>query len=617
MLRRLASFYALQFRLLWQWKPGRRALLRRLAVTFVVAWVAFAATIWLLPGISAQNQGQIVAAVIALALLNALVRPIFLALLAPVSIVLVGVATVIFQVVAILLVGALTGIRVDGPLTAFVGSWVYAVLDTALTAILSIDRDESYWGALVRGLTARRRDVVRTDRPGVVIIQLDGVAHPILAHQIRAGRVPTIARWVRHRTMRLDRWAALLPTQTSASQAGILHGRNDFIPAFRWWDKQRQRLIVSNRPSDAAEIAARASDGHGLLSADGASIGNLVHGDAVRSYMTLSTVGRGDGLGQSDAFYHFFVSPYNYLHTIVLTLGEVLKELVQSRRAARRGIEPRHARGFPYPLARAATNVALRALSTSLVLEEMYRGTPVIYVDYTDYDEVAHFCGPERSEALDALDGVDSTLRSLEKAARDTPRPYRFVLLSDHGQSLGATFRQRLRGVPAGRRGRADGRRLRVGRARRRPRRTGGTVRCPERGRDRGVTSAGRHRRRHARDLPDTDDGRPGRPDAARGDGGRRATLDSAPRGNRHRRRIRPRWSSARRATWRSCTSRGCRAGSRWRRSGATGRASCRVLPAIPGSASCSSAPSATEPSCSGARARCISTRLGWRATTH
>jgi uncharacterized membrane protein YvlD (DUF360 family) len=445
MLRRLVSFYTLQFRLLWQWKPGRRALARRLIVTFLVAWVSFAATILLLPGISAQDQGQIVAAVIALALLNALVRPIFLALLAPVSIVLVGIATLVFQVVAILVVGTITGIRVDGPVTAFVGSWVYAILDTALTAIFSIDRDESYWGALVRGLTARRRDVVRTDRPGVVIIQLDGVAHPILAHQIRAGRVPTIARWVRHRTMRLDRWTALLPTQTSAAQAGILHGRNDFIPAFRWWDKRRQRLIVSNRPSDAAEIAARASDGHGLLSADGASIGNLVHGDAARSYMTLSTVGRGGGFGQSDAFYHFFVSPYNYLHTIVLTLGEVLKELVQARRAARRGIEPIHSRGFPYPLARAATNVALRALSTSLVLEEMYRGTPVIYVDYTDYDEVAHFSGPERAEALDALDGIDSTLRSLEKAARDTPRPYRFVLLSDHGQSLGATFRQRFK----------------------------------------------------------------------------------------------------------------------------------------------------------------------------
>ena len=33
--------------------------------------------------------------------------------------------------------------------------------------------------------------------------------------------------------------------------------------------------------------------------------------------------------------------------------------------------------------------------------------------------------------------------RRSQKAAEDAPRPYRFVVLSDHGQSLGATFKQR------------------------------------------------------------------------------------------------------------------------------------------------------------------------------
>ena len=73
----------------------------------------------------------------------------------------------------------------------------------------------------------------------------------------------------------------------------------------------------------------------------------------------------------------------------------------------------------------------------------MYRGAPVIYVDYTDYDEIAHHSGPERSETFDALDGVDKAIATLEKAAAAAPRPYRFVVVSDHGQSLGATFLQR------------------------------------------------------------------------------------------------------------------------------------------------------------------------------
>ena len=79
-------------------------------------------------------------------------------------------------------------------------------------------------------------------------------------------------------------------------------------------------------------------------------------------------------------------------------------------------------RGLPYPLVRAATNVALRALGTSLVVQEMYRGTPVIYMDYTDYDEIAHHSGPERAESLDALDGVDRELGTLAQGGRGRAR---------------------------------------------------------------------------------------------------------------------------------------------------------------------------------------------------
>jgi hypothetical protein len=100
-------------------------------------------------------------------------------------------------------------------------------------------------------------------------------------------------------------------------------------------------------------------------------------------------------------------------------------------------------RGLKYAGMRAASNVVLRDVNVSLIIEEMYRGANVIYADFTDYDELAHHCGPERVESFDALDGIDRSLATLEKAAADAPRPYRFVVLSDHGQSLGATFKQR------------------------------------------------------------------------------------------------------------------------------------------------------------------------------
>ena len=71
------------------------------------------------------------------------------------------------------------------------------------------------------------------------------------------------------------------------------------------------------------------------------------------------------------------------------------------------------------------------------------RGARSIYVDYVDYDEIAHHAGSTRIESLAALTGLDQVLAVLEKVADRAPRRYRFVLLSDHGQSQGQPFAER------------------------------------------------------------------------------------------------------------------------------------------------------------------------------
>jgi hypothetical protein len=139
----------------------------------------------------------------------------------------------------------------------------------------------------------------------------------------------------------------------------------------------------------------------------------------------------------------FFVTTVNYIRLVVLMVGEVVKELYQAERQRGWAVEPRMRRDLHFAIERAATNIALRTVSTALVIEEMYGGAPAIYVDYTGYDAISHHCGPERPEAIDALAGIDRAIGSLLKAARFTGRPYRMVVLSDHGQCLGAPFQQR------------------------------------------------------------------------------------------------------------------------------------------------------------------------------
>ena len=448
-MRRVIEFYRLQFKVMREWQPTGSSRVRRILATLIISMVSMAGAIWLTPGFDAVPGapvfGTLLLAALVLALLNLFVRPVFIGLVAGISVIAVAIVTLLFQVVTFLLLPLfVSDLVVSGILAALVASFMYAIVTTVLVAIFSVSGDDSYFSLLMQQLTAKREGVTKTDQPGLVVIQIDGLAQPILVRQIRAGRVPLLSSWVRSGRYRLGSWEALLPPTTPASQAGILHGNNDGIPAFRWYEKEQDRIMVANHPDDALIVAGRISDGEGLLSNDGASVGNLFSGDAARSYISMATIkDKSQGLGKSQSYMSFFASPYNYLGTIVRFGAEIGKEYLQARRQARAGIVPRMHRGMPYPVARAATNVALRDLSTSLVVEEMYRGAPVIYVDYTDYDEIAHHSGPERGETLDALDGVDRAIGVLEKASRTAPRPYRFVVVSDHGQTLGATFLQR------------------------------------------------------------------------------------------------------------------------------------------------------------------------------
>jgi uncharacterized membrane protein YvlD (DUF360 family) len=448
-MRRVINFYRLQIQVMRTWRPSGKSRIRRIVATFLVSMLSFMGAVWLTPGYDVMpGTAPILTAIdiaIFLGIINLLVRPLFLAMFAGISVVAVALATLGFQVGTFLLIPLYEPeIAASGIVSALVASFVYGFFNTALTSLFSISDDDSYWALLLQQVAARREGVVHTDKPGLVIVQIDGLARPILQRQVRAGRVPHLSRWLRTGAYRLDGWEALLPPTTPASQAGILHGNNNGIPAFRWYEKEAGRLMVANHPADAMEVATRISNGEGLLSNDGASVGNLFSGDAARSYMTMATIqDKGQGLGKSQTFLSFFASPYNYLGTIVRAIAEILKEYIQARRHTRAGTVPRMHRGMPYPVARAATNVMLRDVSTSLVIEEMYRGAPVIYVDYTDYDEIAHHSGPERGETFDALDGVDRAIATLEKASLAASRPYRFVVVSDHGQTLGATFLQR------------------------------------------------------------------------------------------------------------------------------------------------------------------------------
>jgi hypothetical protein len=316
------------------------------------------------------------------------------------------------------------------------------VITTAASALLAIDDDETWQRNVVRR-QARRRGAITSQVPGVVFLEIDGLAYEVLRRALRDGNAPVMSRWLREGTHRLERWETDWSSQTGACQAGLLHGDNDDMPAFRWWEKDRGRAIVTNHPRDAQELERRHSDGRGLLHEDGASRANILSGDAAHSMLTMSTVlvrGRG-ALGRDYAAY--FARPYAVAHTAVLALADYVRERRAASRQVRDDVQPRIRRPRKYALIRAWATVVQRDLQVSAVVADMLAGRPVVYSTFLAYDEVAHHSGIERHDTLAVLRQVDRQLARVKSAVPDAPRPYELVVLSDHGQSQGATFKDR------------------------------------------------------------------------------------------------------------------------------------------------------------------------------
>jgi len=415
-------------------------MIRRSVILLLASAALLGLVVAIVPGISATTDGSVVLAAAVLGVLSAALRPALASLAAMLG--WVGVMIVALNAQAIIFYATLKvtpGITFTGFWPAFWGAWLYALLVGCVGWAFDVHDDELLLRDVLHSTPRSRLDAGRRT-PGVVIVQIDGLPAPLLRWSVQSGDLPTLSRWIRSGGHRMADWRAQLPATTPASQAGLLHGRSDAVPAFRWYEKDTRRLTVTNHPKDAAYVEKGLSDGRGLLADGGASIGNIFSGDAEHTLLTISA---GRGHGPSRAFAASYLRPYGFMRALLLTIGEMAKELYQGHRQETRGIEPRINRRSSYVLLRGLTNVLLRDLNVRLLAEQMMAGTPVMYCDFTDYDEIAHHAGPTRPESLAALVGVDRALAVLERLAAHTPRPYEFVVLSDHGQSQGATFRQR------------------------------------------------------------------------------------------------------------------------------------------------------------------------------
>ena len=425
------------------WDPVRPTYtLARTLTHWLISALSLLVAAWILPGIQLDGIQGAVVIVAFVAILNALLAPLIAAIRLPFSVALGFIVSLLLS--GILIEAAATAfpeyLHTDNVGWAFATAFVSSAIGVVIAVVLGVNDDDLSTIRRSQRI-ARRGGVERTDIPGIILLEIDGLALPVLQRAIRDGNVPNMARWLEDGSHALTEWETDLSSQTGASQAGILLGSNRDMPAFRWVEKESGRLMTSSAPADCAEIERRHLTDHGLLVDGGASRGNLLSGGAEHCILTVS---RMDAETKANPGYRvFFGSATNATQTIILFAWEVGLELLAASRQRRRKVVPRGHRGGIYPLMRGALCVIVRDLIVFSVLQDMMKGRPIMYATFSSYDEVAHHSGLERADTLEALRKLDVAFGRIDRARRYAPRPYELVVLSDHGQTQGSTFKQR------------------------------------------------------------------------------------------------------------------------------------------------------------------------------
>ena len=283
------------------------------------------------------------------------------------------------------------------------------------------------------------------DRRRLLIVQIDGLSRAVLEEAIARGRAPFLARLIRQRGYRMTPMSVGLPTSTPAFQMAAMYGVRPDIPGFHYHDKRRKADVYFPRGGDAAHVEETQAAGRRGIVSGGGTYGCVFTGGAASNLLTFAMIKRPTGEGLLRAISNPIVIAW------VVLKGGVLSTIELLRAAMRLIADPLSVTtdGWKFLAIKIGISVWLRELFTMAVAHDLYAGVPAVYVNYLDYDVVAHAWGPRHRRALRALRRVDASIYRLWRVLRRVPE-YRYDLfvLSDHGQATCTPYRRLTGGPP-------------------------------------------------------------------------------------------------------------------------------------------------------------------------
>ncbi|MFN2329132.1 MAG: endonuclease/exonuclease/phosphatase family protein [Chromatocurvus sp.] len=279
-------------------------------------------------------------------------------------------------------------------------------------------------------------------RPGLLMIQVDGLSRPQFERALESGELPFIQRLLQREHYRLHSHYSGLPSTTSAVQGELFYGVKGAVPAFSFRDHQTGEVVRMYDPEAAARVeerlaseAARQEKGEALLK-HGSAYADNYHGGAEETHFCATSIGWGPALRAANPFVllaFLIFNLYSFVRVGVLVLVELGLAVVDLIRGLRRGQD--FIKELKFVPTRAGISILLREFCVIGGKIDISRGLPVIHMNFLGYDEQSHRRGPGSLFAHWTLKGIDDAVARLWRAAhRSELRHYEVWIYSDHGQ---------------------------------------------------------------------------------------------------------------------------------------------------------------------------------------
>ncbi|HEY0455046.1 MAG TPA: endonuclease/exonuclease/phosphatase family protein [Verrucomicrobiae bacterium] len=283
--------------------------------------------------------------------------------------------------------------------------------------------------------------------PGVVLIQLDGLAYDQLKRAITQGRMPFVQRLLQKENYEMARFYSGLPATTPAVQGELHYGVPCAVPSFGYLDRKSRRFRIMYECEAVKEVEADLrSRGEEPLLRGGSSWVNVYSGGAAceETHFCAATLSMRDmfmpaslATGITIALVHFMAT----LRVVFLLFLESIRSIYDMLKGVAKGES--FQKEFKFILSRVFVGTVLREATQIGAGVDMARGLPIIHLNFLGYDERSHRRGPGSVFAHAELRRLDDTIKRLYRSAQNAHRrDYQVLLFSDHGQETARSYEE-------------------------------------------------------------------------------------------------------------------------------------------------------------------------------